>query len=245
MTSNTCFAGRGKEIRRLTCAHADRLHTLIVGPAGTGKTALLMEAQKRFGILLCREASSMLRICDCFEHELGWKPRKQNMVKRKNRLLHYLAQRGEPVALDGVESTTPKVARFIQALIERVPVWIACRSTQAKEIGSVWQSLHNFDSITLGALSSKETSTVVRFAVATGRVAPSVLTHASKLHRLCGGNARALQEFLAELSSRDYDLSKPGERRLLHLDRRIHHAANIVNAQYNAKLPRKSQKRIP
>jgi MoxR-like ATPase len=54
MTSNTCLAGRGNEIRRLTCAYADRRHTLIVGPAGTGKTALLMEAQKRFGILLCR-----------------------------------------------------------------------------------------------------------------------------------------------------------------------------------------------
>jgi len=49
-------------------------------------------------MLLCEESSSLRRICDSLERQLGWTHGKLNVVERKNRLLAYLERRGEPVA---------------------------------------------------------------------------------------------------------------------------------------------------
>jgi DNA-binding NarL/FixJ family response regulator len=228
MTSCASFVGRRKELGELRRAYVASHNLLIVGFAGSGKTALLRYAQNQLRLLVCEDSSSLGRICESLERHFGWAHRNMNVIERKNRLLPYLARRAEPVALDSVALTPPRVARFIHNLIERIPVWIACRSVQSKDIGSVWQHLHHFARIDLGPLSPNETATIIRSAVSGGRIPASTANHIGQLHRLAGGNPRALEELLIELSSREYRLENTFDRRLLQLDRRIHNAAAIA-----------------
>jgi hypothetical protein len=55
--------------------------------------------------------------------------------------------------------------------------------------------------------------------------------HMRQLHRIAGGNPRAVEELLVELSSREYRLENAFDHKLLELDRRIHDAAAIVAAR--------------
>ena len=231
MTSDRSFVGRRKEIEKLHQAYAERRHVLIAGPAGIGKTALLRRAQNQLPLLVCEETSSLRRICESLERHFGWTHRNMNVVERKNRLLPYLSHRREPVALDAVALTSPRVAHFIHNLIERVPVWITCRSSQPKDIGAVWQHLHHFERIELPALPLHDMADLIQSAIAAGRIAPLTPRQIAKLHRIARGNPRAVEELLIELSSRRYDLDDAFETKLLNLDRRIHYAAAMAAAQ--------------
>lgn len=230
MSESAVFVGRNKQIGQLRCAYAERRDILLIGPSGIGKTALLRQASHFFHLVLCEETSSLGRICENLERQSGWPHRKMNLIERKNRLLAYLIGRAEPVAFDALALTPPRVARFIQKLIERVPVWIACRSSQPKQIGAVWQHLQHFERIDLGPFLPNETADLIRAAVSAGRIATSTANQMRQLHRIAGGNPRAVEELLNELSSRGYRLENAFDRKLLELDRRIHNAAATVAA---------------
>jgi predicted ATPase len=229
--SSGLFVGRKKEIEQLRAACGARRHVLIVGPAGIGKTALLRHVRQHSPLLLCEETSSLRRICESLERELGWTHRNMNVIERKNRLLSYLARRNELVVFDGVALTPPRVAQFIARLAERIPVWIACRSTQPKEIGAVWEHLYRFDRLELAPFSLNETTALLEPTIGTGRLATLSKNHISQLHRLAKGNPRVLEEMLIELASREYQLENVFARKLLDLDRRIHNATAIASAR--------------
>jgi len=228
MNANRAFVGRQKELEQLRRSYAEHSHVLIVGIAGIGKTVLLREVAQYFSILLCEETSSLGRICESLERQLGWTHRHMNVVERKNRLLLYLARRGELIAFDSMALTPPRVARFIARLAECSPVWIACRSDQPKKIGAVWQYLYQFERIELGPLSPKETAALLQSAISADQLPQLSHDHISQLHRLSKGNPRVLEELLIELTSREYRLENSFGRRLLDLDRRIHNIANLA-----------------
>jgi ABC-type phosphate/phosphonate transport system ATPase subunit len=100
VNANRPFVGRQKEIEHLRRSYAEHSKILIVGKAGIGKTALLREMARCFSILLCEDTSSLGRICESLERQLGWTRRDMNVVERKNRLLLYLARRGQLIAFD-------------------------------------------------------------------------------------------------------------------------------------------------
>ncbi len=228
MNESRFFVGRRKELGQLGKACSNKSHVLITGETGIGKTALLRQARLYFQFLLCEETSSLGRICENFERQFGWSHRKMDMIERKNRLLPYLARRDVSVALDSVARTPPRVARFIHNLIERVPVWISCRSAQPKEIGAVWQYLGHFEHIDLDPLVRRETAMIIQSAINAERLPVSISNHVPVLHRIAKGNPRALEELLIELSTRDYHLDTAFDRNLLDLDRRIHQIAKIA-----------------
>ena len=230
MNANRAFVGRQKELEQLRRSYAEHSHVLIVGVAGLGKTALLREAARRFSILLCEEASSLGRICESLERQLGWVHRRMNVVERKNRLLPYLARRGELIAFDSMAFTPPRVAGFIACLEECIPLWIACRSDQPKKIGAVWQYLYQFERIELGPFSPKETAAFLQSAISADQLPQLSRNHISQLHRLSKGNPRVLEELVIELASREYRLEDPFDRRLLDLDRRIRNFTAIAGA---------------
>jgi hypothetical protein len=107
-----------------------------------------------------------------------------NVVERKNRLLQYLARRGEPVALDHLALTPPRVARFIASLSEGIPVWIACRSDAPRVIGRVWEYLYNFVRVEVPPLTPHEAQLLIEHAVAIGSIQPEAKAHANHLCRL-------------------------------------------------------------
>lgn len=221
MNKSLAFTGREKEMKQLNELYRERKHVLILGNAGIGKTALLWQLRQSCPFLFCEETSSLRRICDGLERQLGWKHYKMNVIERKNRLLTYVQRRGETVVLDHVALTPPRVSRFIAHLMERVPVWIACRSTLPDDIGHVWQYLYEFERMELVPLTLKDTRTLIEEAVALGNIQTEARNHISQLHKLSKGIPRILEEILIELSSREYKMEKPFGIHLLDLDRRI------------------------
>ena len=230
MNKSLAFVGRENDISKLRGLYQQGKHVLIVGPAGIGKTALLRQLRQNLPLLICEETSSLRRICDGLERELGWTHRKMNVIERKNRLLPYLRRRGTPVALDHVALTPPRVERFIAHLIHRVPVWIACRSAQPPDIGAVWQHLYDFVKVELGPLSLRETTTLINAAVADGNVQVDARLHNNELHRISRGNPRLLEELLIELAAREYVMDSSFGLNLLELDRQIHEVATQTAA---------------
>jgi hypothetical protein len=184
MNKSLAFFGRQELIENLCVFYGQRKRVLIVGAEGIGKTALLWQVSQLCSILLCEESSSLGRICDSLERQLGWTHYKLNVVERKNRLLAYLERRGEAVAFDQVALSPPLVARFIGRLGENIPVWIACRGNHRKEIGRVWEHLYKFTRIELPPLTRVETSTLIENAVAQGNIQADAREHIAYLHRL-------------------------------------------------------------
>lgn len=222
------FVGRTKETKQLTILYKERRHVLVIGPAGIGKTALLRHVRQSCPFFHCEETSSLRRICDGIEGQLGWTRYKLNVVERKNRLLAYLGRRGEPVVFDHVALTAPRVARFMGYLAEEIPVWIACRSDHAAEIGRVWEHLYKFARLELAPLTRKETRFLIEQAVVSGHIQADAGDHAARLHSMSHGNARILEELLIELATREYKMETSFGSRLLDLDRRIREITTSV-----------------
>jgi hypothetical protein len=226
MNKSLAFFGRQALIENLCVLYAQRKHVLVVGTEGMGKTALLQQVIHSCPMLLCEETSSLRRICDSLERQLGWKHYKLNVVERKNRLLAYLERRGEPVAFDQVASTPPRVARFIGRLADHIPVWIVCRSDHSKEVGRIWEHLYKFARIELPPLTRGEVSALIENAVGQGNIQADAREHAAYLHQLSKGVPRILEELLIELAARKYRIDSFFGRHLLELDRRIHEIAD-------------------
>jgi hypothetical protein len=178
-------------------------------------------------ILFCEESSSLRRICDSLERQLGWTLCKLDVVKRKNRLLEYLERRGESVAFDQVITTPPRVARFMGNLADRIPIWIACRSDQPREVGRVWEHLYKFTRVELQPLTRIETSAIVENAIEQGNIQADARHHVGYLYRLSKGIPRMLEGLLMELSERKYKIDRSSGRHLLDLDRRIHEISDM------------------
>lgn len=234
MNKSFAFFGRETEIEQLRSLHGLRKHVLIVGPAGIGKTALLRQIRQQLPLLICEDTSSLRRICDSLERQLGWTHYKLNVIERKNRLLAHLERRGEPVAFDHVALTPPRVARFVAHLAEQVPIWIACRSDRPHEIGHIWPELYKFARVELLPLTEIETRMLIDEAVAQGNIQPDAGKHSDELHRMSSGNPRILEQLLIELAAREYKIDSSFGLDLLDLDRRIHEIDVVIKAAAEA-----------
>lgn len=222
MKKNFAFFGRDKEIEQLRSLHALRKYVLILGEAGIGKTALLRQIRQHCPLLICEKTSSLRRICDGLERQLGWAHHKLNVIERKNRLLAHLEKRGEPVVFDHAAHTPPRVARFMAFLAEKIPIWIASRADHPHEIGHIWPELYKFARVKLLPLTEIEARMLIDEAVAQGNIQVDARKYADELHTMSGGNPRVLEELLVELASREYKMDGVCGLDLLDLDRRIH-----------------------
>jgi len=222
MNKSLAFFGRDKELEQLRSLHALRKYVLIVGPAGIGKTALLRQIRQHCPLLICEKTSSLRRICDGLERQLGWIHHKLNVIERKNRLLAHLEKRGEPVVFDHAAHTPPRVARFMGFLAEKIPIWIVSRADHPHEIRHIWPELYKFVRFQIAPLTLLETRAIVEQAAALGNIQGDAQGHADELHRICDGSPRILKQLLIELGTRRYRIDSAFGLDLLELDRRIH-----------------------
>ena len=222
MNKSSVFLGRQKELEQLRALHAMRRHVLIVGGEGIGKTALLHHVREFSSILICDDNSSLRRICDSLEQQLGCGHYGLNVIERKNRLLIDLERRGEPVVFDHVVHTAPRLARFIGHLSETIPIWIACRSDRPDDVGHIWPELYKFTRVELFPLGQVETLMLIDEAVAQGKIQANARAHAGELHRMSGGSPRILTKLLMQLAAREYKIDSSLGLHLLDIDRRIH-----------------------
>jgi stage III sporulation protein SpoIIIAA len=74
---------RKELIQQLRTIYLERKNVLLVGPAGIGKTALLQEIRQALPLQICEETSSLGRICDRLEYQLGWGSARLSIIERK------------------------------------------------------------------------------------------------------------------------------------------------------------------
>ncbi len=220
------FVGRRKELAQLQRLHAQHKHVLIVGPAGVGKSALVERLRESLDLRVCPASKRFSEICNSLEQELELESTGLHLIQRKNRVLKLLEgtpHRRDAVAFDGVAWTTPKLAAFIEAVSERVPVWICARSEHPWDIGHVWPLLVRFEKVEIKPFHPAETRGLIETAIRLGVVPPGMADTMERLHHLCGGNPRILCELIEGLATGHYDPHKKSDLRLLDLDRRIQH----------------------
>lgn len=217
------FVGRGREIARLGQCHAQRKHVVIIGPAGAGKSALVRHLRERLPLLICPRSELLGEICDSLERELGLAGAERSLARRKPRLRAALVQAGMPVVFDALGWATPKLASFLESLMERIPVWLCARSVYPWDIGHCWPLLARFERVELRPFHLGETRALVEAAIGRGAVPRATLDAAERLHRLARGNPGVLCELLAQQAECPHNLATRAGLRLLDLDRRIRH----------------------
>ncbi|MGB9473899.1 MAG: hypothetical protein WCE87_02390 [Candidatus Udaeobacter sp.] len=230
MNKSLAFVGREERLAGLRTLYASRKSVVIVGPPGIGKTALLIQVRLARPLLICEDSSSLRRICDSLERQLGWDHHKLNVIERKNRLLVYLMRRDEPVAFDHAALIAPRVARFIAMLNENIPVWIACRSTRRDAIGHLWECIYDFTLVEIPPLTFSETQQLIFTAADAGNIQDDACRHGRELYNMSKGNPRLLEELLIELAARKYKMDTDFGLNLLGLDRRIHEIDTVIRA---------------
>jgi hypothetical protein len=222
MNASLPFVGRAKEANQLRRWHARRKHVLILGPAGIGKTALVTCLKEKLDLLICPQSEHLGAICESLEPQVGLDAGGLRLLQRKQRLRQALAEAGRIVVFDRVGWTTPKLSSFLEAVMQRVPIWICARSEHSWDIGHFWPLLVRFEKLEVHPFHPAETREVVKAAVRIGLVPADALGIVGWLHYRSNGNPLVLHEFLEELASREYDLSNLHALRRLGLDRRIH-----------------------
>ncbi|MBI3851565.1 MAG: hypothetical protein HY298_15005 [Verrucomicrobia bacterium] len=222
MNASFQFVGRTREVAQLEKLYSERKHVLILGLAGTGKTALISHVRKTLPVIVCPHTTKMTEACDALENELGLHPESFKLIQRKQKLFKVLAEARRTVVFDGVTWTTPKLSAFLDCVSERVPVWICCRSEHSWDIGHFWPFLWKFVRVGLQPFQLSETRSLVKAAVQSGAIPPDATHVIKELHHLSAGIPLVLRELFDELATRKYDPKNPFDLRLLDLDRRIH-----------------------
>src|SRR5262249_8675355 len=138
------FVARAELLSQLADAYRARQHLLVVGPQGIGKTALLRAFFENRTCIFCDVSAPLSQILHTLESSLAIKPERLNILARKRGLLASLGTGEEPIVFDHVSKTLPQIARFMNHVAEKGPVWIGCRSDSRNEVGHVWQYLFKF-----------------------------------------------------------------------------------------------------
>ena len=216
------FVARRKELARLSELHAELKHTLILGPAGVGKSALIARLRDSLALLISPRSEHWGEICDGFEPQLRLEAAEMKLLQRKQRVREALRGAGRTVVFDGVGWTTPKLSSFFERIAEGAPVWICARSEHSWDIGHFWPLLVRFARVELHPFHLSETQEIIEAAVKAALIPPEAGAIVEWLHRRSAGSPLVLRGLFEELAAGKYDLSDPYALRRLDPDRRIH-----------------------
>ena len=221
---------RRREMARLAELHAHGRHTLILGAAGVGKSALVGQLQEQLSLLVSARSARLGEICEGLESQLGLEGAGLKLLQRKKRVREAVAAAGRTVVFDGVGRTGPKLSSFMESAMERAPVWMCARSEHPWDIGHFWPLLARFERVEVRPFHLRDTQALVEAAVAAGCIPAKAMGIVEWLQRRSGGIPRVLHELVEELASGRYDPDRAFDLKLLDLDRRIHQAVPGASA---------------
>jgi len=198
MSVSLPFTGRTKVIARLRKLYAQRRHVLLVGPEGTGKTALIENLQLTLPLLVCWHSGSFQAMANSLNRS-SVQASGRRILPRQSELLSVLTRAKMPVVFDGLPWTNLKLSSFFECVGQRTPIWISCRSAELWDFGFYMPFLWRFARVELKPFCLSETRGLVEAAVKAGSPAPATADEIERLHCLCRGNPGALCNLLKSL----------------------------------------------
>jgi hypothetical protein len=220
LPASSLFIGREKALQRLGEIYRERQNLLLVGPAGMGKSALLVEFARDHPLLLARRCGHLGDLLAELEPQVGLAHDHLTIAKRIHLLVNRLKELCPFLVLDNVAKSPPRVAHFVRAVLDFSPVWLVVRSELAHDVGHVWPYFYGFERVHLDPFSIAETHKLFAQIDFPGDRL-ELQAAALRLHHLAGGNPGALTALLAEMRVRTYDLHSVEGLKLIALHARI------------------------
>jgi predicted ATPase len=211
-TEDFSFVGRKDELGQLQAALTQRLHVVISGAAGIGKSALLYQVNRRHPLLICSKTSRISYACEELAQQLGLRFQSYNLETRILELVARLRQIGKPVAFDNVEELSSSTLDLMESLLDRVPIWIVTQSGPEQGLAEITRHLFEFAHLQVSPLKRNDVRALIAQAFVRRTVPSATVKRLQGFYRLCNGNLWLLEKFLCEVSAGELDLEQAFER---------------------------------
>ena len=224
--------GRENELKAIGDSIGNKRNIIVFGQEGVGKSAIISRALKDNGmekVLLSENSSSLKESLKNIIISSGnyngdiWT---KNTLSLKKILYALLDKNPEYLVFDHVGRVDPKFYSFLTYLIDRkVPLWVACRGIDKKDIGHLRLSLYAFEKVPISNLDKEKTSLLIdwhidmfKMKVANADKFKKEIFHFSK------GNPKIVKQLCLLAHDGKYRRNDSLDVHLMDLDRRISEA---------------------
>src|SRR6266542_2490330 len=227
--------GREEECLLLNELIRDKKNILIVGDEGVGKTAVLdsMLASGVVQHVLYSQHSATLKetlvnIIKGTHPSKEW--HKKNIQSLKKICYQLLGESPEYVVLDHIAWVEPKFYGFLTYLKERsIPFVIVTRRPDKKNIGHLWMSLYDYQTLEVKNLDQTKTSQLIDdYASGLDLKIDAVSDFKKDVFKLSQGNPKIIRELCRLAQEEKYRSKGYVDVKLMDLDRRIESAIGRV-----------------
>jgi hypothetical protein len=211
-TEGFSFVGRKDELGQLQAALTQRLHVVISGASGIGKSALLYQVNRRHPLLICSNASRIGGACEELAHQLGLRFQSYNLATRILELVSRLRQSGKPVVFDNVEELPSSTLDLMESLLDCVPIWIVTRSGPEQGLAKITRHLFEFAHLQVSPLKRNEVRALIAQVFVHRTMPSATVERLQGFYRLCNGNLWLLEKLFCEVSAGESDLEQVFKR---------------------------------
>jgi hypothetical protein len=215
--------GRETELNFLRAHLRAGKNVAVIGPAGIGKTALVLQAMVAMpDALYCRDTATLKTACESLLATLGVSVTAPDNIQRKRAVLAALHGRRCCIVFDHIQRVPPKLFSLLENLHESYPMIVVSRSLAWNDIGHLKMILWDFDMLELGKLNEAAARRLVRAeGERLGLGVPDPRQFEHDLWRLSRGNPRGMIALCEQAKQGGYVFGRRFDVRLLDLDRRI------------------------
>ena len=221
--------GRENELKAIGDSIGNKRNIIVFGQEGVGKSAIISRALKDNGmekVLLSENSSSLKESLKNIIISSGnyngdiWT---KNTLSLKKILYALLDKNPEYLVFDHVGRIDPKFYSFLTYLIDRkVPLLVACRGIEKKDIGHLRLSLYAFEKVPISNLDKEKTSLLIDWHIDMFKMK---VTNADKFKKeifhFSKGNPKIVKQLCLLAHDGKYRRNDSLDVHLMDLDRRI------------------------